>query len=64
LKKTLSWSSDYYIGLVVYSFDGSVKVDFVTLDDDIRFEKLDYSYANPFYIGAAYAFEKAYNIVF
>lgn len=48
----------------VYSFDGSVKVDFVILDDDIRFEKLDYSYANPFYIGAAYAFEKAYNIVF
>ena len=47
----------------VYSFDGSVKVDFNILDD-IKYQQLDYSYANPFYIGAAYAFEKAYNKVF
>lgn len=48
----------------VYEFDGSVKVDFAILNNDNRYEKVEYSYANPLYIGAAYAFKKAYNIIF
>lgn len=47
----------------LYDLEGRLRMDFdVLVNND--YAPADYSYANPFYRGAAYAFDRAYNKVF